>query len=193
MENTSTQFLNSFKAAEMLCMSVPTFRRWVKKKKIIPVNDGQIHLFALEEIERVKQSYHREQWINLYKPIDENRLKKCPRCQQEKPIKDFSQRTGMGTCRKCTLAKQTEKTKRLKKQAVEYKGGKCCVCGYNRCFRALDFHHTNGEEKEFSIGQRQGNSFESIKAELDKCILVCKNCHAELHDGLIDIGTISKR
>lgn len=71
---------------------------------------------------------------------------------------------------------------KVKDKAVQYKGGKCCVCGYNKCNQALEFHHLNPEEKEFTIsgGTR---SFEFMKEELNKCILVCRNCHSEIHAG----------
>lgn len=75
--------------------------------------------------------------------------------------------------------------KRLKVKAVEYKGGKCMYnnCGYNKCISALEFHHLNPNEKDFSLSER-GNcvSWEKVKVELDKCILVCANCHREIHE-----------
>ena len=66
--------------------------------------------------------------------------------------------------------------------AVTYKGGKCEKCGYNKCIAALDFHHLNPLEKDFSIGNKgYTRSWENIKKEIDKCILVCANCHREIH------------
>lgn len=75
----------------------------------------------------------------------------------------------------------------LKHMSVEYKGGKCIICNYNKCFAALEFHHINPLEKDFSIS-RKGNtrSWEKVKTELDKCILLCANCHRELHVDLIN-------
>jgi len=73
-----------------------------------------------------------------------------------------------------------------KKRAIEYKGGKCEVCGYSRCHRALKFHHLNPAEKEFSISS-SFRYWDAIKAELDKCILVCGNCHDEIHAGVISV------
>ena len=70
----------------------------------------------------------------------------------------------------------------IKKWALEYKGYKCSICGYDRCSDALEFHHTNPNEKDFIIGDRNNTQdWPKIKAELDKCILVCANCHRELH------------
>ena len=68
-----------------------------------------------------------------------------------------------------------------KKKAVEYLGGKCIKCGYNTCIAALTFHHRNPEEKEFEIGGNHCISDERIKKELDKCDLICQNCHSQLH------------
>ena len=76
----------------------------------------------------------------------------------------------------------TARRKKLKKMAIEYKGGKCIFCGYNKCNDALDFHHLNSKEKEFGLSVRGlTRSWKKIKEELNKCILVCANCHRELH------------
>ena len=64
--------------------------------------------------------------------------------------------------------------------AVEYKGGKCRICGYDKCAGALDFHHKNPLEKDFTISGNAGK-WDNIKEELDKCEMLCKNCHAEQH------------
>lgn len=73
--------------------------------------------------------------------------------------------------------------KRVKKKLVEYKGGKCECCGYDRCIEALEFHHINPSEKDFTISGTS-KSFETLKKEVDKCILVCSNCHKEIHAGI---------
>ena len=70
--------------------------------------------------------------------------------------------------------------KRTKIALVEYKGGKCCVCGYNKCIEALEFHHLDPSQKDFQISGNS-KSFEHLKQEVDKCILVCSNCHKEIH------------
>lgn len=72
--------------------------------------------------------------------------------------------------------------KRKKQHAVDVFGGKCCRCGYNKCVDALEFHHldkTTKEEKPSYVIMRW--SWERAKKELDKCILVCSNCHKEIH------------
>ena len=72
--------------------------------------------------------------------------------------------------------------------ARNYKGGKCAVCGYDKCQRALSFHHVNPKEKDFDLSSRGlTRSWERIKKEIDKCVLLCANCHMELHDGVTQL------
>lgn len=73
----------------------------------------------------------------------------------------------------------------LKKRAVAFKGSKCILCGYHRCVAGLHFHHFNPHEKSCSISEC--TSWRQIKEELSKCVLVCANCHAEIHAGLVDL------
>lgn len=77
-----------------------------------------------------------------------------------------------------------KRRKKLKQLAVEYKGGACNFCGYDTCPDALDFHHINEDEKSFGLSQNGlTRSWERVKQELKKCVLVCANCHRELHAG----------
>lgn len=69
----------------------------------------------------------------------------------------------------------------LKERAVAYLGGKCQQCGYNRSLAAFDFHHQDPFEKDFEISSVL--SWDRLQPELDKCILLCANCHREAHDG----------
>jgi predicted HNH restriction endonuclease len=73
--------------------------------------------------------------------------------------------------------------KELRERAVAYLGGKCRICGYDKCTAAYDFHHEDMQAKDFEISSAL-TSWERIKPELDKCILLCSNCHREVHDGL---------
>ena len=67
-----------------------------------------------------------------------------------------------------------------KKILVEYKGGECQRCGYNKCISALEFHHLDPSTKEFGLTGNT-NGIERQKKEADKCILLCANCHREEH------------
>ena len=80
--------------------------------------------------------------------------------------------------------------KNVKIKAVHLLGGKCQNCGYNRCYQALDFHHINPQEKDFSFGQIIGSptAWKHIEKELKKCRLICANCHAEIHEGILRLS-----
>ena len=76
-----------------------------------------------------------------------------------------------------------EKKRNIKIELVELLGGKCCKCGYDKSTYALDFHHKNPEEKDYSISLKmnKGVNIDILKEEAKKCILLCANCHRELH------------
>src|ERR1039457_1895291 len=75
------------------------------------------------------------------------------------------------------------KSQRKKKMfAVEQFGGKCQICGYNKCINALEFHHIDPATKEFSPSYVIfARKWEEAFKELEKCILICANCHRENH------------
>lgn len=83
-------------------------------------------------------------------------------------------------CKKCSIDAVNKRRRFLKIKAIQYKGGSCVKCGYNKSVHALEFHHLDKNEKDFGIGAAN-KSWEIIKKELDKCILVCANCHREIH------------
>ena len=66
-------------------------------------------------------------------------------------------------------------------EAIKYKGGKCIKCGYDRCYSALEFHHRDKTQKEFCWSQMRNKAWATIIRELDKCDLLCANCHREEH------------
>lgn len=81
-----------------------------------------------------------------------------------------------------------KRRKKLKAMAIEYKGGKCIICGYNKYQGALDFHHLDVNTKSFDLSTKGlTRSWVKTKAEADKCILICANCHREIHAGLVQL------
>lgn len=77
-----------------------------------------------------------------------------------------------------------KRRKKIRQMALEHLGGKCSLCGYDRCSDALDFHHKDEKTKKFGLSQDgMTRSWEKTKQELEKCILVCANCHREIHAG----------
>lgn len=109
----------------------------------------------------------------------------CSDCRQPKIVTDFYRRKNGGfySCCKICQNRKSDKQKETKLKCVDYKGGKCQRCGYNRCIQALDFHHVS-DDKKFGISTARNRRFEDLKVELDKCVLVCAICHRELHAGL---------
>ena len=73
----------------------------------------------------------------------------------------------------------------------EIRGGKCIRCGYNICSKALEFHHLDPNEKDFTISNGNFKLIEALE-ESKKCILICSNCHRELHDNLWNVSDILK-
>ena len=78
----------------------------------------------------------------------------------------------------------------MKEKIVEYLGGKCIICGYIKCNSALVAHHKNPKTKSFALSIGSSKSWETIKMELDKCVLLCQNCHSEAHAGVYDFETL---
>lgn len=83
-------------------------------------------------------------------------------------------------CIKCDTVYNKRNHKRVKEKCVAYKGGCCQHCGYNKCMAALDFHHLDPSQKDFSFSKKKAK-WETLKPELDKCMLLCANCHREVH------------
>jgi hypothetical protein len=116
--------------------------------------------------------------------------KHCKRCETTKNADEFYRRrqgTNLSSyCKPCTNNQTLERQRRFKKECIVYKGGSCQVCGYDSCDGALEFHHLDPSQKDFSIAHARLTKFDNkIKEELDKCAILCCNCHREAHSGLI--------
>ncbi len=78
--------------------------------------------------------------------------------------------------------------RRLKSLLIEYKGGKCIICGYSKTPWAMDLHHIDDSKKSFSMSTRGlTRSWERLREEADKCVLLCANCHREIHAGVTQL------
>lgn len=110
--------------------------------------------------------------------------KQCPKCLEIKEIKHFERRPNKNIqsyCKKCSADNSYSLMKRNKILLVKEFGGCCCKCGYNKNTSALEFHHMEPEHKDFHFGKARTTNIDKIRTELDKCILVCANCHREIH------------
>ncbi|MBI3006577.1 MAG: hypothetical protein HYY49_14370 [Ignavibacteriales bacterium] len=87
--------------------------------------------------------------------------------------------------REYLIAAVKKRRKEIRRKAIEYKGNTCTICGYDRCVDALEFHHLENGKKDFGISAKgYTRGWKRVKSELDKCVLVCANCHRELHAGI---------
>lgn len=117
------------------------------------------------------------------KEFENNRKRTC--CYDCIPArKTYSSSEEALEARRQKVVKNVQRRReKVKHMAVEYKGGKCERCGYNKCIEALEFHHLDPSEKDFAISSKgYTRSWESVKNELDKCIMLCANCHREIHN-----------
>lgn len=150
------QGLSTYGIAEQVGKSQTTVRYWLKKYDLTTVQSS------------------------------DNSTKCCPRCKETKSIEDFYNRRGKkgGSvyCKPCTTLQTLERQRDTKQKAVDYVGGSCMRCGYNKCLGALHFHHIDPNEKDPNWAQFKFRSFnDKFKEELDKCELLCANCHLEEH------------
>lgn len=107
---------------------------------------------------------------------DGNRLVKCDSCGKEHKTKTRNY--------KCSSCRSKHNRKKQKQKAVDYLGGKCEKCGYNKCLDSLCFHHKDPTKKEFTVSMFWLRSWKKIEEEIKKCQLLCANCHSEVHANL---------
>jgi hypothetical protein len=114
------------------------------------------------------------------------RVKTCSRCRLSKPIRDYYPKPRdpgetLAYCKPCFNAYTTERFRRRKRQAVEYLGGRCADCGGVYPYYVFEFHHLDPARKEMGFNQLRRRSWEAVKREIDKCLLLCSNCHRIRH------------
>lgn len=92
---------------------------------------------------------------------------------------------GSYRCKRCRVEQVARRRRGIKAILVEEGGGKCLICGYNRCQQALQFHHLDPNTKSFELAERGlCRSIARCRAEAKKCVLLCANCHAEVEAGI---------
>ncbi len=111
----------------------------------------------------------------------------CSKCGETNPLQ-FTHNL-YNICKKCNGKKSKEYNLKRRLKFLELIGNKCEICGYNKYHGALEFHHRNTEEKSEKINHQSLTQYKTsfVLEELKKCILVCSNCHREIHAGLIII------
>lgn len=89
-------------------------------------------------------------------------------------------------CTECAKQAVNKARRSMKMKAIEALGSCCKICGYNRCTEALEFHHLDPTQKDITISSEgYSKGWKVIEKELSKCVLLCSNCHREVHAGLL--------
>lgn len=135
-------------------------------------------------------------------------LKRCTVCQAEKHLKDFRKDKGNPDgyryeCKECSRSKQQStyaqrysesyKARHKQSRAIhgervrEYKLEHPCTCCGEDEPAVLEFHHLDPNEKDFQISDGQFKKWEAVMTEINKCAVLCANCHKKVHAGLISL------
>lgn len=110
----------------------------------------------------------------------------CKSCGEKNPSKFRKQWHGpsYSKCKKCHSIEQSNRYTKRREDAIQYMGGSCCMCGYCKYNGSLHFHHLDPSEKDPNWKHLKSHPLKKITKELEKCILVCANCHGEIHGGI---------
>lgn len=128
--------------------------------------------------------------VDTREPTEGNKI--CSRCHEERPLSFFylrSAKTGKrrSECKECWAKIIGCVSTKRKEKIMKALGDKCVVCGYNKYRGALEFHHLDPSQKDPAVNVHN-NGFEKALEEMKKCILVCANCHREIHAGLLNLN-----
>ena len=117
-------------------------------------------------------------------------MKKCNQCNIIKDLDNFytkKNKKPTSYCKDCCKNRSKEQVYNFKYLCLEHlKTHSCMNCGYDRNQAALDFHHLDPNEKDFLIKGNHIKLDDKTKQELDKCIVLCANCHREIHNGTLE-------
>lgn len=133
-------------------------------------------------------------WMRRYE-LAPNSRRKCggesgsretvARCKHHGETSFVREGRGYYRCKRCRVEATSRRRQAVKRVLVDEAGGKCVLCGYSHCSRALEFHHLDPKTKEFSLAHNgRTRSIAKLRAEASKCVLLCANCHAEVEAGV---------
>ena len=92
---------------------------------------------------------------------------------------------GYYRCKRCRSEAVSRRRRKVKQILADEAGGRCCICGYDRCIGALEFHHVDPREKRLALGYGgYAHSLATAREEAQKCVLLCSNCHVEIENGV---------
>ena len=109
-------------------------------------------------------------------------------CERHGPVRFVGRPDGNSRCERCRAEAVSERRRQVKRILVAEAGGRCAICGYDRCLAALQFHHLDPATKRFSMGSRGvARALSTAREEAAKCVLLCANCHAEVEAGVVEL------
>jgi DNA-binding transcriptional ArsR family regulator len=155
-------------AAEEFGVTYSTVRHWVRRLGL-----ETRHMARLKESRRAREN-------------GENRARLI--CLRHGETEFFKSPSGAFRCRKCRAEAVSRYRRRVKQRLIDRAGGACAICGYKKFAGALEFHHLDPASKRFTLS-RHGvtRAYAEVKAEADKCVLLCGNCHAEVEAGVTNL------
>lgn len=153
--------------AKKLNLSFQTIRRWMKKFNI----ERRTNICGWLKATKSK------------KVISPDGMSWCGHCENHLTFDKFPPRRHKRNayCTLCWKKYENSRNKVLKEKAVKHLGGCCKQCGFDKHLAALDFHHLNPLEKDMDWGKLRKCKWEIIKSELNKCVILCANCHRAEH------------
>lgn len=157
------------------------------------VSIGLLNLFG-EQQHKAKNTSFNFYFLKQYREevlkINKDSIKTCSSCKLELPIDNFyangyqpsGKKKYKSKCKNCQIAQNDSRKDLL---VLEIFGSYSCkICGYSKCRQALECHHIDPSIKEYEISNLNSCNKDIILQELKKCILVCANCHREIHYGM---------
>jgi excisionase family DNA binding protein len=168
LEALVAEGLSTREISERLGLSQSTVRHWLRKHNL------RTHR-ARRENSRGVRGLHPD--------------RKMMECARHGLTEFWLEPRGTYRCCRCRSEAVSRRRRRLKEILVREAGGRCAICGYGRWVGALQFHHRDGEEKEFGLADRGlTRSLEVVRREAAKCTLLCANCHSEVEAGIVKVA-----
>lgn len=165
LRRSSRQVLSTAQIAEAVGRSKTTVRHWLREYRL------------------------KTQWANRRVASEAGQRELLLQCARHGLTPFIRRSRGGYRCNKCRAEAVARRRRRVKRLLVDEAGGRCSVCGYDRCIAALEFHHLVPADKSFSLSHRGvTRSLAKARSEASKCALLCANCHAEVEAGLVTLA-----
>ncbi|HSK49784.1 MAG TPA: hypothetical protein VK889_04725 [Solirubrobacterales bacterium] len=215
LEECLAQGMSLDKIGERVGKHPSTVGYWLKKhglnacRKAVhvpkgPISEQDLHALIAENLSLREMSERLDRsvtvvryWIDRYgikrercrrRVVPGGSKKETMVCRRHGSTLFILEGRGSYRCTRCRAEAVGRRRRVVKRTLVEEAGGKCVICGYSRCQRALQFHHLDPTTKKFHLGHAgHCRSLARSRAEARKCVLLCANCHAEVEAGIVEM------